>query len=130
MRCLVTLAFALAFALALPFPFTFALALAFALASALAFCPCHFGSKTNFASDRIVSQHVNHSITACKPSITHSARRSKTKSLRIGPKSAPCAKIICFAEPFAIQANRRLIGNHRKPPPRNSKRYQFTNPFD
>ena len=74
MRCLVTLAFALAFALALPFSlsFTFALALAFALASALAFCPCHFGSKTNFASDRIVSQHVNPSTTACKPSITNS----------------------------------------------------------
>ncbi len=37
--------------------------------------------------DRIVSQHVNPNIAACKPNITNSARRSKTKSDPNGPIS-------------------------------------------
>ena len=129
MRCSFTLAFALAFAYALPFSHTLASALAFALAFALVirFCACHFGSKANFASDRIVSHAIwVHFGSMLGPFSVHfGVVKSDRKQIRfgsapsrpqVGPKSA--RKQIKHILPRDFDAPRPtgLTGPHRTSP--------------
>ena len=44
--------------------------------------------------------------------------------------TAPCAKVICFAEDFSFPNVPELTATQRDPPPRISIFYQSVNPFD